>query len=1060
MNFANVKEWYIPDGSVRKVTNSQGKIIWQKQTYTMLDRVTVDTNKTGVIVPLNIPAGHAFEILMDYDYTGDPPTATAVQADTVHLMGTGECYSGKQYITGLSKNSNYDCDSWFRINTSGTYRSIPNSLKNNSTLANRRIIKNWANTYSSSGSNSDRSASATGHISETLYDGTIIYSFPASSLDASTFYDHNLTYESNIYDSSTKIRSFYFNDINSYWGFGLFANSDGTVYLPNYGKFIGDIYECYIKVDGEYTCRLLPAQDDITKRYGLYDTVNEIFYPSCTENEFTYIVPITTNLTLDGMNIAIGSTKRITRTITPVSASQNLTWSSSDQGIATVDQNGNVTATSYGNVTITATTTDGSNISATCNVFCYVPTTGISLNPTYVQVTEGGSARIVPTVTPSNATYKDVTWTYNDLSYISLTKNSDQSATITGLEITPRTRFIHAKTHDGQQVSCKYDVVDSTVHVSSVSVSPSTAEVVIGETITLSATINPSDASNPSITWSSSDTSIATVEQNGVVTGVGIGTATITATSVDGNRTDTCAITVKDVSVHVSGVSISPTSVTMYVGDTRSLSAIVTPSNASNKSVVWRSYSPSIASVSSTGIVYANKAGMVRIEVTTNDGGYTAYLDVSVLEIPVSSVSVYPETLTLGVGNTAKLSATVSPSNAGNKNVSWSSSNSSIATVDSNGTVTGVATGSCTITATTQSGNKTDTCIVTVQASIVNVTGVTVSPTTANLNKDETLQLSATVSPSNATNKTVNWDSSDTLIATVNSTGLVTAKKSGTVRITATTVDGNKTAYCDITVVTPVTGVNISQTTASMQGTDILSLSASVVPSNADNKQILWHSSNTNVATVTSEGYVSSIGVGTCTIYATSAADSTKYATCTVSVSRKVALDKYSVTLNVGETTTLTASCSPGSITGGWQSSNTNVVTLDKSLASIPGTVTLTAVGAGTATVYYNQSSGHLLSCTVTVSEQTPKYNLVNNTGAVIYFTGYPDIGTAVELNPGSTITVLVASALYIRTSDAYGYNISLQNISSVQTTEFGGYTWYYIPANVVNSGINIIAYN
>ena len=435
MNFANVKEWYIPDGSVRKVTNSQGKIIWQKQTYTMLDRVTVDTNKTGVIVPINIPAGHAFEILMDYDYTGDPPTATAVQADTVHLMGTGECYSGKQYITGLSKNSNYDCDSWFRTNTSGTYRSIPNSLKNNSTLANRRIIKNWANTYSSSGSNSDRSASATGHISETLYDGTIIYSFPASSLDASTFYDHNLTYESNIYDSSTKIRSFYFNDINSYWGFGLFANSDGTVYLPNYGKFIGDIYECYIKVDGEYTCHLLPAQDDITKRYGLYDTVNEIFYPSCTENEFTYIIPITTNLTLDGMNIAIGSTKRITRTITPVTASQNLTWSSSDPGIATVDQNGNVTAASYGNVTITATTTDGSNISATCNVFCYVPTTGISLNPKYVQVTEGGSARIVPTVTPSNATYKDVTWTYNDLSYISLTKNSDQSATITGLEI-------------------------------------------------------------------------------------------------------------------------------------------------------------------------------------------------------------------------------------------------------------------------------------------------------------------------------------------------------------------------------------------------------------------------------------------------------------------------------------------------------------------------------------------------------------------------------------------------------------------------------------------------
>jgi len=171
--------------------------------------------------------------------------------------------------------------------------------------------------------------------------------------------------------------------------------------------------------------------------------------------------------------------------------------------------------------------------------------------------------------------------------------------------------------------------------------------------------------------------------------------------------------------------------------------------------------------------------------------------------VNVQGVSVTPTTVTLtAVGETLTLTPQVTPSNASNKNVTYSSSNDSVATVSDTGVVTAVANGTAVITVTTVDGNKTATCTVTVNipSTTVPVTSVSVSPTSKSLKVGETVQLTATVSPANATNKAVTYTSSKPSVATVSETGLVTAKTAGTATITVTTVDGNKTATSTITV--------------------------------------------------------------------------------------------------------------------------------------------------------------------------------------------------------------------------------------------------------------------
>lgn len=202
---------------------------------------------------------------------------------------------------------------------------------------------------------------------------------------------------------------------------------------------------------------------------------------------------------------------------------------------------------------------------------------------------------------------------------------------------------------------------------------------------------------------------------------------------------------------------------------------------------------------------YSNRGGNATVNEETNAIGtfsWTSASNCSSTPVAVTGVTLAPATVTLGVGATQQLTPTVAPANATNKTVSYSSNNTGVATVNGSGLVTGVATGSATITVTTQDGAKTATTAITVSSSNVAVTSVSLSPTTATLAVGATQQLTATVLPSNATNKAVSYASNNTGVATVNSSGLVTAVANGTAAITVTTADGNKTSTAAITVST------------------------------------------------------------------------------------------------------------------------------------------------------------------------------------------------------------------------------------------------------------------
>ncbi len=177
--------------------------------------------------------------------------------------------------------------------------------------------------------------------------------------------------------------------------------------------------------------------------------------------------------------------------------------------------------------------------------------------------------------------------------------------------------------------------------------------------------------------------------------------------------------------------------------------------------------------------------------------------------ISINSVSIDKKSIEIIVGDVEMLKVTINPSNASNKNVYWTSSDQSVATVDNAGKVTALKAGSATITVTTEDGGKTATCSITVREKLYPVTGVTLDKTSVELTEGDVTILTATVNPSNASNKNVYWTSSDQTVATVDNTGKVTAVKRGKTVITVTTEDGNKTATCTITVIKPSHGVDI-----------------------------------------------------------------------------------------------------------------------------------------------------------------------------------------------------------------------------------------------------------
>ena len=338
--------------------------------------------------------------------------------------------------------------------------------------------------------------------------------------------------------------------------------------------------------------------------------------------------------------------------------------------------------------------------------------------------------------------------------------------------------------------------VDKLVSETSITLDYQELELDGNESKQLTATVLPENAHDKSVTWRSSNTSVAAVDQTGRVTARTNGTTIITAQSAHLGLTASCTVTVR---VHVQSIHVNPQGTQVAVGGTTQLYVDINPSNALNKKYTWSSSDESIATISSSGLVKGIAPGEAMITATTQDGGLTSSCRVNVY-IPVTGVALEPASLTMALNEERVLTPTIIPADASNPAVTWTSSNNSVVMVRPDGSVHARSVGTAKITVTTRAGGFKASCTITV---VIPVESIELDHSELYLEPGETEALNATVLPDNATNKTVTWSSSDEDVASVGSDGSVTAVADGTATITATAEDGGLTASCTVTVKTP-----------------------------------------------------------------------------------------------------------------------------------------------------------------------------------------------------------------------------------------------------------------
>ena len=544
----------------------------------------------------------------------------------------------------------------------------------------------------------------------------------------------------------------------------------------------------------------------------------------------------------------------------------------------------------------------------------------------------------------------------------------------------------------------------------SVTLNQSTLELEVGKTEQLEATtLVPSGIT---LTWSSSDTSVATVD-NGKVTAVGAGTATITATTPTG-KTATCTVTIKE-TIKLE----KPDSLDLNAGETVTLTATTNPAN---KDVTWISSDESVATVVG-GKVTAVGAGTATITAYISDNETVK----ETCTVTVSETITLPETFSLEEGTTAKLAVTTQPKDI---TVTWESSDKNVATVDENGNITAIAEGETTITATTAGkngvGSATETCTVTVtKKSEIPATDIKLDADKKELVVEDSFILTATTTPAS---KTVIWTSSNDEIATVEN-GVVTAKKAGTVTITAT-VDNETTedvtATCTVTVVEQI---ELNKTALELKVNEITTLEATKkVPSDTT---VTWSTSDAEVATVDAQtGEVTAVGKGTATITATTAGGENGVgkaaATCTVTVEEAIELEKTSTILVAGETETLTiASINAKDETVTWSSSNDKIATVDQD-----GVVTaVSGVAGGKAIITATTAGGATATCEVTVTE-----TIELDVESIALVTG-TEIKLTATTKPENTVVTWSSSNQSVATVDGTGKVTAVAGVANGKAT-------------------------
>jgi len=581
-----------------------------------------------------------------------------------------------------------------------------------------------------------------------------------------------------------------------------------------------------------------------------------------------------------------------------------------------------------------------------------VVVTGVSLNKTSLAIAEGASETLVETIIPDNATNKSVSWKSSDGTVATV----DSFGKVTALKI--GTAIITVTTVDRKKTATCAVTVKPVV-VTGVSLNKTSLAIMEGLSETLAVTVSPNNATDKNVSWTTSNNAVVMVDNSGKVTALKVGTADITVTTKDGKKTAICNITVNPIAV--TGVSLNRTSLAIMEGLSETLAVTVAPNNATDKSVSWTTSNKTIAVVDNSGKVTAVKVGTADITVTTKDGNKVAVCKVTVNPVAVTGVSLSKASLTVTEGASEALKAIFKPKNASNKNVSWTTLDSAVATADGLGNITAVKAGTTTITVTTKDGNKTASCDITADERVFYMMGVSLKRHSITLLKGTSYESIVTFIPYNVLNKKVSWKTSNGTVATVDSSGKITAVSAGTATITITTDDGKKTASCSVTVISetvPVTGISLNKDSLTLIGDANEKLIATVKPVDATNKKVLWKiTDGDSVAMVNQIGNVFGLKPGTATVTATTA-DGNIMKTCSLTIKPMpvtgVLLNKDLLEIKKGADEVLIETVVPDNATikgVSWETS-------DGTIAKVDSFGNVTAIKAGSANITVTTDDG------------------------------------------------------------------------------------------------------
>ena len=565
----------------------------------------------------------------------------------------------------------------------------------------------------------------------------------------------------------------------------------------------------------------------------------------------------------EDFTMARGTSDKLTVTATPEAAlaGKTVTWSSTDDSVVKVDQEGNIEAVGIGTATITASVDDFSDsVAITVNS----PLTGIELNTQETSIKKGDTAQLEVIYTPAETTDDTtVVWSSSDEDIASVDENGvvtakqDGTATITAAvgELTAEC-VVHVR-----------EVPLEGIDLDRTAITMNKGEV----SEALQVSYNPEDTTDDkTVIWSSSDEDVATVD-NGVVTAVGAGNATITATV--GEFTAECEVTVVS-SLESITLTADRTTDDLEAGDTVNLTVGYNPEDTTDdKAVTWSSSDEDVAIVND-GVVTAVAGGTATITATSAaNEDITAICEIRVLK-HTTGISLDQSEMSILKGETSEqLTVTFEPADTDDSTeVTWSSDNTDVAVVDDQGYVTGISEGTAVITATAVDGGFTASCTVTVNEIHVE-DAVLADDTPSELYVGQEHVLNVVITPENVTDEvTYTYASSDESVATVDESGRISAVQAGNTEITVTVTadEFTKELTFDLEVKEiPLEGIAFKEEVTPLEEGQSAQLEILFNPENTTvDRTVTWASSDESVATI-EDGLVTAVKAGTTTISAT-----------------------------------------------------------------------------------------------------------------------------------------------------------------------------------------------